>query len=527
MSIYEITTDKGIYEIETQDAKVQIKDKPSFRSEIIGPITHAASALAFDVPRASLQGQVESGVPGAAQAKEFLYPEQKTFGGKLLRGALEVPATVLGGAGRWAGKVFTKAAPIAARTGLFGRAVQGAATGATYEAATAKADIEKYGEGIKTGALTGGILPVAGRASGLLGKGASEAGKFISKNFGGVTEATRNTIKRLGANRVFDPLKEKADYVGKVLTPRVIEKVRSFDEDIKNSLEKHFKVPKNIIQNLTNAGVKNIEELRLKADDSYGKAFDKSKVEFIGLNQTYNKIGGVLKKYGFIDLQGKPTSRVESFKDSPYKRLNDIYQDMRRSLLSPGEKIATGIVPKNDFILFRDQINKLYKDVPSDRDVYSILNGLYDDAEKSGIKGINAARSLQRQAFEAESSNLGKAISDLSDPIKLDRTLSSLGNPKNYNLREAYKGLIGKDNYDDLEAHFANRDFNLVTDIPGVGGGVYPSRAGFLRTGISGATKKYYKDFKPGILSGKRLLGKTKEKVSEFYSRPLLKGAKP
>ena len=81
----------------------------------------------------------------------------------MLRAGLEVPATVLGGAGRVAGKVFTGMKGIAEK-GILGKVARGAATGATFEAVTAKPNLDEYGKDVGIGALTGGVLPIVGKA---------------------------------------------------------------------------------------------------------------------------------------------------------------------------------------------------------------------------------------------------------------------------------------------------------------------------------------------------------------------------
>lgn len=601
-------------------AKEVPEEKPSFRSEIMGPITHAISALAFDVPRTAMDMQINRGEPGAEQAKKFLYPEQQTLPGKMLRFGLEAPATAVGGAGKLAGKAFelagkklgveaakgaVKAAPsLINKASLLGkRVVQGAAGGATFGAATTAPTPEEYAKNIGANAKFGAAIPMAltgaGAAGGIVGKGLTKAGHFISEQIGGVTKATRETIARLGADRVFDPLKEQANYVGQVLVPKAQAKLSSsinkFTKNIEDVAVKQFKVPQAVVDDIKSFGVRGVRKTsetnanstqgivtkiqqgmdakEEAAHTSYREAIKSFKGRDITADIFYRTIQASLRNKGWVDLRGNPTSRYKSGLNTTYDKLTDLYRDMK-TRTSKGKEISGRLLSKEDFSTYRDILWDMIKERPSDIIIHKARYALYNAAEASGMKGIQAARDAERVVAEANKRfqttrgelkgilseptlerfyklsqqkvkslrdlekytgvkivddirqiNAAKYLRDLEgkllDPSGLEKDLHATGNPKASILKDAYKKLLGKNIMDDLDAHFANRDFRMVTDVPGTGGTIYPSRAGFLRTGIAGAAKKYYKDIKPAFIQGRKRLEGVGKKVGGYYQTPL------
>ena len=140
--------------------------------------------------------------------------------------------------------------------------------------------------------------------------------------------------------------------------------------------------------------------------------------------------------------------------------------------------------------------------------------------ELEGFTGVKALEDIRKvTAWKYLKDIEGKLV----EPSILESRLKSLGDPSKYVNREEYKKLMGKDLFDDLEAHFANRDFNLTTSVPGTGGGVYPGPSGIKRVGISQAAKKYYKDIKPGMEKIKRkvspLIEEGRKKIYEIYAK--------
>jgi len=67
-------------------------------------------------------------------------------------------------------------------------------------------------------------------------------------------------------------------------------------------------------------------------------------------------------------------------------------------------------VNKYQYQFLRDKLNALYKNKPSDVDVSKVVNQFYQDGENAGIKGLQQARTLQREAFRAEKNLYNSAL---------------------------------------------------------------------------------------------------------------------
>ena len=276
---------------------------------------------------------------------------------------------------------------------------------------------------------------------------------------------------------------------------------------------------------------------------------------------------------GWVDLQGNPTTRYKGGLDPVADKLTDLYLDMQNALTSKGQKIIGQIISKEDFFTYRDALSSMLKDRPSDKLVMQARNALYNSAESSGMTGLKNARGLEAKVFsmrdrfldaQGNLKALGKEqnldrfhkltqdqirqlqeiekyigenfVDDLSvlttgqyldDLTRFDakKIASDLIKAKNPNwtkyIKSQYDDLLGekgfKDIYDDLMAHFANIDFELVSETPGAGGGFIPTRARFLQKGIGRAARQYYKNIAPQTEKLGKFTGKAIKKM------PLLK----
>jgi len=451
--------------------------------EGIAPIVHGASSLALGIPKA---------VARKTGTEEMIYPEQKSFAGKALRFGSEAAGLIGGGAAKGA-KLAVQGAermiPKLAGKGLGKTMAKGALAGGAFGALQQPPEGKsRLQQGAEFAAL-GGALPVAGAAAKGVGQVISKAGRGIAKNVGGITDATVSTIKRLGASKVFDPLKEKADYITQNLVPRVYTKVNK------------------IVQS---------------AHDAYNKAVSSApEGKSINIRPAIEKAGNELKQLGLITESGQMTElgNSEIARDSVYGKLLDFYQSadaisgvgkLQGKTLTQGQMLkafkAEGetLVNKKQFLFFRDKLNSLYKNKPSDIDVSGVRDAFYKSAEASGMKGLNAAKALENNVFEIE---------DKLDIKKIATDLIKAKNPQfTESIKQEYKKILGPGNFediwDDLMAHFANKDFGLVTETPGAGGGMYLGRSGLIRGGVSKATKEYYKTVKPTVEKGGELLRK-------------------
>ena len=451
--------------------------------EVVSPIMSGASTFALGIPKA---------VAEEIGAKDIIYPEQKTLEGKALRLVSEGAGLVGGGAAKAAKlavKGATKLIPKLSGQGLKRLMAKGAIAGGTFGAL----QTPEKGEGVlkpkerleqsKDWAMLGGAFPLAGQtlkgAKGVITK----SGRWVAKNIGGITDATVSTIKKLGANRVFDPLKAKADYISQDLTPKVYEKFNNFVKT---------------------------------AHDTYNKAVNSaSSGKSINIRPAIEKAGNELKSLGLITNKGNLTElgKSEIARDSVYGKLLDFYQSagaisgvekLQGKALTQNQMIkAWGAmretkVNKKQFLFFRDKLNALYKNKPSDIDVSAVRDAFYKAGEDAGMKGLNVAKEMENKVFDIE-----KKI----DIRKITNDLVKAKNPQwTKVVQNEYKDLVNKgiisekdykDIFDDLMAHFANIDFELVSETPGAGGGIYPSRAGLIRSGVGKVAKGYYKNIQP------------------------------
>jgi len=104
-------------------------------------------------------------------------------------------------------------------------------------------------------------------------------------------------------------------------------------------------------------------------------------------------------------------------------------------------------VSRTELCMLRDKLNNLYKDRGFDRKVFDIIDTLYADAEKAGLKGVQAARRLTRDAhaFDKVQTNLGKI--EKIDSAKIFTDLNSVvENPSKYQLMiDKYSPYMGID----------------------------------------------------------------------------------
>jgi hypothetical protein len=91
-------------------------------------------------------------------------------------------------------------------------------------------------------------------------------------------------------------------------------------------------------------------------------------------------------------------------------------------------------VNKDQYLFLRDKLNSLYKNKPSDIDVSKVVDTFYQAGENSGLKGLQAARRLERQAFLRQERFLNRNTGDLK--IATETKLSRIGTDKPLSRQE-------------------------------------------------------------------------------------------
>jgi hypothetical protein len=450
--------------------------------ETISPVLSGLSTYAFGIPKGA-----ERLVSEKLGVEPSLYPEQKTKIGKGIRIGSEITGLFKGGAAKAGQKITAKVPYLAGKT-LLPRVARGAVEGATFGALQDPLGWMKPKEKAKETATYGALgaaIPVAGNIAKKPFQIIAKSGRWVAKNIGGITDATIKTIKDLGVNRVFDPKKANADYISQELAPQVYGKLKGFVD---------------------------------LADDAYKTAIKNApEGKKINVRPAIEEAGKRLKALGLITERGNMTElgKSEIARDSVYGKMLDFYKSAdaisgvkklqgkaltNKQILKSFSALRETNVNKEQYLFLRDKLNALYKNKPSDIDVSKVVNQFYQDGENAGIKGLQEARALQRKVFEIE---------DKIDVNKIARNLIKAKNPQWTRVVEKeYKDLVGKgiitekeyqNLWDDLMAHFANIDFELVGETPGAGGGFYPSRAGLARQAVIGVSKKYYQNIDPTI----------------------------
>lgn len=365
--------------------------------------------------------------------------------------------------------------------------LRGLLTHPLVRAGGAAVEAGKVGTAAAIGGATGAL---AAPENDTLGNRAIQAG--VGAVGGGGMAKTPQIIQSVGS--AINNVKKSAEsYVTDVVVPKAHkmyqDAVNNFTPEIRKFATDKLKIPQSAVDTIRRNGVQSvqnirnsygdstdpifqkinqgIQDFRIKADDAYKSAMDAVPEDSLfKINGTYDNLENALQKNKLIDLVGNPTQRLAGA-DPVYQKLNNIYQDMKASLVTDGK--ATGQVPKSDFSYYRDSLNRLYRDNPADRDVMGVMNTLYDDADKAGFNGIKQARNLQKQAFEVENKY---ANSPLIKEGKLDNFHNLTDNDKR--TLASLQGKIGVNFIDDLENVSAGKyldklnEFNkdrFVTDL--------------------------------------------------------------
>lgn len=190
-----------------------------------------------------------------------------------------------------------------------------------------------------------------------------------------------------------------------------------------------------------------------EANTSYMKALASApEGKQINIRPAIEEAGKRLKKLGLITEKGNLTElgNSEIAQDSVYGKLLDFYRGANaisgveklesKTSLTPNQIVKAmkaqreTLVNVDQYTFFRDKLNNLYKNKPSDVDVSKVVNQFYQDGENSGIKGLQKARELSRKSFEIQ-----------------DRFIDSKGDLKIANEAKLSKLGVGKLSKQDLD----------------------------------------------------------------------------
>lgn len=273
---------------------------------------------------------------------------------------------------------------------------------------------------VGSGALAGGATKVAQVAAPKIGQIAQGAGKVATAP----VRFVKNVARRSAANYITDDIAPQAHAIYK-------QSVKKFTPQIQQFAKEELKIPETAIKTISKNSVDDVVATAEKYGNSTDQIYQKIEQGFVSkgtiADESYKKAvssfngqidstpffratQNTLRRKGYVDLQGNPTTRFKSGLDTIYDDLVTMYLDMKNPVTSSGKKIVGNLMTKEDFLLYRDKLSRLLRDRPSDTSVMGLRNALYQSAEKSGMRGIINARNLERQAFQAEENLYRKGL---------------------------------------------------------------------------------------------------------------------
>ena len=489
--------------------------------EGISPLMSGASTFAGGIPKMVAAAQGE---------KEAVFPEQRTLPGKALRLGSEIAgftAGLPGKAATFTGKAIGKGAEMLPK--FFGktlatRVAQGAGAGAAGFG-LAGDTLESRKETAKMGATIGGAIPIAGAAGKGIGGFISKSGRWVAKNIGGITDATVATIKRLGADRVFEPAKAQIDYLGNVVAPkaqaRILDAITNFTDKSQgilkalgvkseaiSKLKEISPQTRTQLRQMVGEGTEDIGASLTQFKEAAGRQFQEALPPNaqINVSGSMSSLKNALEKQGWIDVRGQELQGA-GIANKTKATLVKILQYYSK-IDNEGKMLAKGAAPltSRQYLNLLSELDAAVSGNPKfDRFVFEAQDNLRQTAAKQ-IPALAKASETYADAMRLLESQ--KTFEKLDNVVNLENKLLSLKNVAKGQLHDQWKKILGTDLYDDVLAHLSNQDFELVSSKPGAGGGFYPSRAGLRKATIGRGTKAYYKNIAPQLEKAKTVTGK-------------------
>ena len=454
--------------------------KATLYSEVGAPLLHGVSSFAFGIPKLTAR---------ATGAEEYMYPEQQTIGGKILRGGAETAGIIGGGIGKVATKVGQKFIPKLATEALRRKAsryaLEGGLTGLLMPPKQGTlAPQERLQTGLGASALSGGApYAVKGAQLGgqLLAKGAGKVGGFVARNIAGYSKSALNTINKFGFDKVQKVSQKGYDYLAKEVIPvareRVIDSITKLGKNSKDLLENLgfnpeeitdiYRVSKDNLIKLKSLIAKNwvgldenLNTQRQTLGQQIGQVYDiaESNGNTIQVNSTINLLKRKLLENGLITKAGELFPDAINHPSQTLRTLAKIYSEYNgfkelgipqfRNMMS---KLESAIRPDERFNIY----------------VYPVIKKLRDDSVKS-LQPVNILRNVDFAKLNKDysdittlqnlGSKLNKAINISSD--KLETDFSKIKNQLFGKSREKYSNIYGKELIDKMDLLEAAMELN-------------------------------------------------------------------
>jgi hypothetical protein len=271
------------------------------------------------------------------------------------------------------------------------------------------------------------VSPLAGPVLGTglyMGGGALAEGKPLTGPVEHPSESVvGSTLKGLGTGLLLKGVGNVAEGT-KDLAGNVIEKGRkTFIPNIEEAAVK-AKVPQSAIDTIKKVGVDSLDQIKTSGEnaDTIAQRIVEGQASKQDLaDASYNQaVNGYNRKYvdtpTFQENLQKETAQASDIAQTNpvVKKLQELYQSIVKS---PDRKLrgSTWQLTKQEMLDTRDALNAMFREDTTGRIVMKLKNSLFDDAEGSGMKGLNEARQM-----EAQSKDMASLIKKYSDIKKLN-----------------------------------------------------------------------------------------------------------
>ena len=379
------------------------------------------------------------------------------------------------------------------------------------------------------GATLGAAIPMAGKTLSIAGRQLKKipgAPEWLASHISDISDFSKQTIRRLGS-KVFDATYSAEDYVGANFTPRfrthLLKQIETLGFGWKNTaqLAKFKQKEIDAISGMSREARKEFVELMRTGSTAQdaadallsnaGANMENTIVSHnkpIIINNFINSIKRNLlqEKWAVIDqktgeLVPNQVSPVPHDTRDNLIRLYNFYTKPRATAntaltLSPSTPTRkfTAIATAKDWQVMKQDLERLYTNNPQDdRVIANTLRTLVNDA-KSSSRGIPGYKEAARKWTDAKTlTDIAPRLDQWTDPEKINAMFSGINAAnaaKKYQLMRLVRSSMPGSMYDDLAAHYTQRNFDP---------NFYPSLSGIRKLGVTEASKMYYKKYPTGV----------------------------
>ena len=318
---------------ETQDFGQKAKEfgKTAYR-EAVAPVVHGASTFAFGIPKA---------VAEKTGAKEIIYPEQETIGGKLLRGASEVAGFTAGAplkvgakiAERFVPKLVSKAGVVPATKRFLAESLRRKVGRAAIQYGTAS------GLTLPEKTFTQPIGETAGQVAGqtVVGAGLGAGGESIGVGIPKLVRSARKAkVRKIGIS----PTTKAGKIVEKISKP-MLERISKIDENITNLSNEAKVVLTGLKDKTSQAGQKVVRYVKGRLpkfsrefSDSYGNRLEGVSKNVDDLNTEAISKGGepIFSRKTVTNILENAKQEMDNELITPSPQFNSLYDNFVKGI---------------------------------------------------------------------------------------------------------------------------------------------------------------------------------------------------